>query len=117
MRLFYHRHEIFFSRVVPRDEREIGTLRIANGVSGEARVGKEPALVEARVGVGRASKVVVSGFHVERVLDVGLAARFVVEFRLDADALATLFGKNVHLVRRAATGERNSRVRTPPMST
>src|SRR3989344_2404432 len=108
VRLLYHGHKVASARVIPSDESQVRTLCVPYGVPGKARVRHKPALVDSRRGVGSVTQVVISRFHIQRIFDVGLPARFVMEFCLDADALAGLFSKNINFMWGAAAGERHT---------
>ena len=108
-----HAHEIVRVRIVPRKKREIGALRVADGISREGSIRDEPAFVNTRRLVGRVAQILISRLHVERVFDVSLSARFVVEFRLDAHTLPFFLCKDIDLMRCAASGECDSRTRIP----
>src|SRR3989338_423657 len=109
VRLIYHGHKVASARVIPSDERQVRTLRVPYGVPGKARVGHKPAFIDPRRGVRSVAQVVVSRLYVQSILDIGLPAWLVVEFRLDADALAGLFSKNINFMRSTAAGERHTR--------
>ncbi len=109
----YHGEESPSSGIIPTDEREIGTARIANGVAREGRVGNKPSFVDSRRCERRLLEVVIASFHVQRILHVGLAARIVMELRFDADALTLLFCEDIDFVRHAAAHERDFCFRAP----
>src|SRR3990167_8054617 len=58
-------------------------------------------------------QIVIACFHIERILDLGLPSRDVMEFRFDTDALPVLFGEYVDFMRRAAARERDACTRPP----
>src|SRR3989338_8876888 len=84
------------ARVIPADERESRTLRRSDCIACKACVGHEPSLVNAGRCFGRIAQILIPRMYVERIFDVGLSPRVVMNFRLDADTLAPFSREHTH---------------------
>src|SRR3989338_5355545 len=96
-------HQPARTRIVPTDDWKAGTPRVAKSIAREYSICDEPPFIHARRLERCALQILISRMYIERVLDVRLSARLIVEFHLNANFLAVLFSEDIHLVRGAAS--------------
>src|SRR5665213_4001555 len=104
------------ARIIPAEDAKIGTLRIPQGIPGEACISDEAPFGHPRTCFGRLLQVFIACIHIERVFYISLPGRIVMELRFDADALAVFFHQDVNLMRRTTADKSYIGPDTPAMS-